>query len=831
MPKPRKSKCSDCFKLRESWFHKCIRHSVQCVDSGTGLWDPSVCSDCAALFARALDRDAEARDVLKQMALQIRAKAIRKGTQSETIFASEELRRKFDSGFFRRAILLRDRSKSREPMLPQGDENLLEINEPSGSGLQPVSVNPPGLSTPNPSVLVQPSLEHSPVSASGSDAGRDMDNLLVELGISPSLAENSSDAQYFSGFQDSPNSSAHSCASEGIHSFEDIPEPFEHSSPGIVPLDNPNLVQPVGSNPLSQGNDQVLSRIEASLADLVKVISTEREESQTRWATLSQQRLGYEAVGSMPPPHDFSNDIMVRRVDPSNQAPPFPSMDAHEDNVDFNQDDVSNFGPLDNQNGLDSDSEFGEEPGLEIWPGFQGRTNLSPEKAELLLCADPQPVRYLLSRPDQLQFISWDGWISPYGKFSSDEVYIASDDSQRTFVVFMGDKSARTYRAESDLKHFDSSVGPKSINTNLKRAPRVFRTFADYAPTVPGQWSVPNDESTICVNGSNETLEELFNLLDVKDKPQNLDWKLTSDSEKGNLFLDFIQGDKLKEDCHAVEGVFQKGFTVPLFPQRRGEDFKLREKVKRELFGLTGLELVKRTLEEASKEDGAISPAVAVVSLAPLVDLVEKAIRPTVFQSAGLAKSHRLNSRKISSANLQGDPQVRETLLSTVISGPSLFEPSSIEKVTKLLAQSEQRKIKLASTFKRKAPQEPVQAKVPKLLEPQQPFRNPQTASNFRYQSSSNFQQMPGRGGRAGSRPFINNPSFGQRGSHRLRGQERGTFRGRGPAIGNYRGSSKGAPRGAQGGPQRGVHQLQGGFRGNRGAGSFAKGSEHPTQH
>ena len=586
MSNPKKSKkCSDCTRLLESWTHKCIRHSTKCVDGRTALWDPSKCPNCIDLFNRAIDDDDDAIDVLRLMATQIRAKVTRKGTVSETIFASNELRDQYGLPFFRNTILLRDRSGSREPAaaVPHSSPVTSAVNHPSGSNCQESLAPAAVLSSPSNSVQHAPEgipaapLEPSPAPSA---VGQEVDKLLSDLGISPSLVDFSSDAQSlgsfsseaqsFSGFHESPASSVHSPDSIGLAASQENSQfDFNVSLNSSVIHSDSNHVSPLGSNVDNQVNSEVLSRIESNMAHLFEVFKNDREMNEARWANLDQSVAvnSKDLMRPPPAPTNFSDDVEVRRINPLSQRQ--SSSDNSDNELVHNSVEGCESVDLDGHLDQGVSNVSVDLPNAEIWPGFQGRTRLSLQNAEALLQADPKPVRYLLSRQDQLQHIHWDEWVSPYGKFSADEVYIASDDNLRTFVVFLGEKSARTYKAESDLKQFDPSVTPKQLPSNLKRAPLVIRTFADYAPKVPEQWSVDKDEGIIKLNGSDKTLEDLFELMEVKDKPQKMDWNLDTTSDKGKLFLDFVQGDKLSDNCHTVEGVFQRDFTRPIFPQRR----------------------------------------------------------------------------------------------------------------------------------------------------------------------------------------------------------------------------------------------------------------------
>ena len=215
----------------------------------------------------------------------------------------------------------------------------------------------------------------------------------------------------------------------------------------------------------------------------------------------------------------FSPEVVVRRSVSSEEVAP---------------QEWDGFGLEDQESLLDEVPSAGDG----LWPGFMGLTFLSNENADRILNAEPPLVRYAL-RHDLMQGVSWYQWASPYGIFSSDEIFVASDDKNRCFVVFFGEKSDATYAAESDLPHFD----PDSVSraTSFRKAPRVIRTLAEYAPMVPDQWSVNVDEDVITVKGFEESFEELYENLDFKDKAPKCDWKLAAESEEGTSFRGFVE--------------------------------------------------------------------------------------------------------------------------------------------------------------------------------------------------------------------------------------------------------------------------------------------------
>ena len=98
-----------------------------------------------ALFEQARNDETPAIEALKLIAGQIRSKVLRRGTDAGTIFASKEISKQFGLAFFKRSILVRDRSKSAERS--KGEESssavVLDVQESSAVG----EVSAPGPSS------------------------------------------------------------------------------------------------------------------------------------------------------------------------------------------------------------------------------------------------------------------------------------------------------------------------------------------------------------------------------------------------------------------------------------------------------------------------------------------------------------------------------------------------------------------------------------------------------------------------------------------------------------------------------------------------------------
>ena len=853
MPKAKNRACSRCVGSMQSRQHKCVRHSSLCINPITGLYDPTNCVQCQDLYERVNADDDLAKNMLREMAYKIAAKIKEKGTVAPSIFASEALRLQYDvKGFFRKSITFRG---------PSGDRSRSSsYSSELSQGPAPVPVDPvlPDIQAPNPveaflrEISASPDeVASRPVSAAAS-LFSGFEDQSVNIVVQPDVNACPVGVSGYGGSSQDPSTPP---SGQGGGSDSYMPQQHWPSVDLNSQLSQSNVLQAATAQetpfnaPSTSAGGPVVQAANAPAASNDEVLSSLKNISTLFMDFMAQQKnqplVTPQAAPAAPAPATHA-PVAPAPIAPAPVAPapvaPVPRAplrqsesdvssdddgEAEEDNLDFQFNDQNND-PNDHdaeENNVpnDHDSEDDEEQPIRHWPGFHKMTYVSPRLSRTLNEMDPPPTRYRL-RQDHLNLIDEEGWWTKKGLLSWEDVYIAANEQLEAFVVPLR-RSHAVFEAVAALDHFDLAQKAKSPS-DLKKCVRVVRNLSNWAPAIPQMWTANEEEKSICMNGFQDTVSELFGL-DKNFKPQKLACRLSVDSEEAQKCLDFVQGEELREDCNQLENVFQSGLTKALSAAQRKSDFSLRSQAKRELFALGGLELLQRILWDAVNR----TPEEAhetIVALDPFVESLLAAFRSSAADSVIRAKEFRSQLRIFATKDIL-DGQVKNALNPKVVSNAaSLFEAEADPKVVKLLESSEQRKVRVGKSGPKRKSDSPGAAsfKIPRL----QCDAKPSYAA--RGGSSQSFR---------GQRSYV--PSFRDMFPNRGRGKPfRGSsgFRGsRGAPSGNYTHSSYPMPstsRGAFAGgrpsyPSRQSERpfvMRQGTEASRGSGRGGRGASGP---